>query len=114
MKNQIKSYTLLDAVSLSSSIASAAEDVQFLDNIGLNIDWTGNPTGTITIEGSNSTTASTFKSLTFDPVLTQPAGTSGGYLVNLNQFPWSYVRVAYARSSGTGTLTVTLAAKSVG
>lgn len=112
-KNQLKNYTLIDAVSTAASITSSAIDVEFLDNIGFNIDWTGTTTGTITIEGSNVNTASTFKALTFDPVLTQPSGTASGILVSVNQFPWSFIRVAFARTSGTGTLSVSMAAKEI-
>lgn len=112
-KNQIKNFNLINGVSTAATITSDAVDIEFLDNVGLNIDWTGTTNGTITVECSNLSTPSSFKALTFDPVLAQPAGVAGGYLVDINNASWSFIRVVFTRTSGTGTLTVSLAAKGV-
>lgn len=110
--------TLL-TVDMSATGSTSAVNVQYLDNIGLELSWpsTGSPNGTITIEGSNSYDAikntGSFYSLTFSPTLTQPAGSAGGYLVSLEQFPYAWLRVTYTRSSGgTGaTLSAYVTAK---
>jgi hypothetical protein len=112
-KNQLKNYVLVDAVSTAAGFSSDPIDVEFLDNIGFNVDWTGTTTGTITIEASNTTVSGSFKALTFDPVLAQPSGSASGYLISVNQTPWSFIRFSYARTSGTGTMTVSVAAKAV-
>jgi len=93
----------------TSVIHSSVTDVRNLDNIGLQVNWTGTPTGTLIVEGSNDGT--TFYALTFSPSLAQPSGSASGYLISLNQFPWIYCRVSYTNSSGSGNLFVTLAAK---
>lgn len=80
-----------------------------MDNLGAAVSWTGTPTGTFTVNGSND--GSFFFAVTFNPALTQPAGESGGYGVNLNQFPWKYVLFEYVNSSGYGSITVTLQVK---
>lgn len=74
------------------------------DNIGLDVDWIGTPTGTFEVLGSSG--GVNFHALTFNPVLTQPAGGAGGYGVDLNQFPWRYLLLRYTNISGSGSLTV--------
>lgn len=74
-----------------------------MDNLGLEVTWTGTPTGTIQIMGSNS--GINFYALTFNPALTQPAGSGGGYLIDLNQFPFKFLMVQYTNSSGSGVIT---------
>lgn len=111
-KNVINPIHILTSGDMSqSTLSSDIINVQYLDNVGLEVTWTGTPTGTITVEGSVSN--SNYYSLTFNPTLTQPAGSSGGYLINLNQFPFVYYYVKYTRSSGTGTLNVWAAVKEV-
>jgi hypothetical protein len=117
-KSVVKNIPLISAVSMGATITSSVIDVLQTDNIGLQVTWTSaNAVGTITVEGSVDYDphfeTGTFYALTFDPVLTQPNSDNGGYLVNINQFPWPYVRVVYTRSSGTGTLTVNISVKSI-
>ena len=102
---------LLNAAAMSgtSTILSAVQSIQYYDNIGLEISWTGTPTGTISILASIS-------DVNFYPyapalTLTQPAGSAGGYLLNLNQVPYPYIKVQYVNSSGTGALSVWVSAK---
>lgn len=103
----------------TSTITSNSQNVENFDNVGLEISWTGTPTGTITINGSISaafiqpgnTNAGTFYPLTFSPGLTQPSGSAGGYLVDLNQVPFPVINVSYTNSSGTGTLNVYIVSK---
>lgn len=119
-KNVILPVQIVNAA-MSADITSTPVNVQYMDNLGLEIAWTAanSPSGTIYIQGSNSYTqypsSGTFYSLTFDPVLDQPDGTTtaNGYIVSLTDFPWAYLRVFYDRSSGgTGdTLSVWLTAK---
>lgn len=75
-----------------------------MDNIGLEVTWTGTPTGTFSVLGSNS--GINFYTLTFNPVLSQPSGSAGGMGIDINQFPWKYILLKYVNSSGSGTLTV--------
>lgn len=95
----------------TNSISSESTDIRNQDNVGLDISWTGTPVGTISVQCSVDNV--TFRDLTFDPVLAQPAGSAGGYLVNLNQVPFIYVRVAYTNASGVGVLLANIVAKDV-
>lgn len=88
----------------TNTIYSNVMMVENIDNMGLEVTWTGTPTGTISVLCSNS--GASFYSLTFSPVLGQPAGSAGGYLIDLNQLPFKYVAIQYTNASGSGTLKV--------
>lgn len=97
------------AMSGTNTIYSNVQDLGNHDNSGLVITYTGTPTGVISVLASEF--GDIFYALTFDPVLTQPSGSPGGYLINLNQFPWRYVVVQYANATGSGILTVSIGQK---
>lgn len=92
------------AMASTNTIYSNIIDVSKIDNSGLEVNYTGTPTGTISVMASNS--GLNFYDLTFDPSLTQPAGSAGGYLIDLNQYPFKYIMIKYVNASGTGSLTV--------
>jgi len=103
---------------MAASFATEPSQVQWQDNIGFQIKWDGDAVGEITVEGSNNHDPAKhvqgdFYSLTFDPVLAQPAGVSGGYLININQFPFQWIRVAYASDSGAGSFECWLTSKEI-
>lgn len=75
-----------------------------MDNVGLEISWTGTPSGTISVMASNS--GAFFTALTFDPALAQPSGSAGGYVVDLFTYPFKYILLEYVNVSGTGSLLV--------
>lgn len=107
--NTAASGVTTGAMASTNTIYTQIVDVHTLDNCGLEVTWTGTPTGTISIMASSS--GSTFYALSFPTPLTQPAGSSGGYLINLNQFPFQYIMVQYVNSSGSGSLSAYLTAK---
>jgi len=99
----IPSGTVNGAMASTNVIYSNIIDLSFYDNIGLEVTWTGTPTGTIEVLVSNS--GINFYSLTFNPGLTQPAGSASGYVIDLNQIPFRYLLLRYTNASGSGTLT---------
>lgn len=98
------SGTIAGTMSGTNTIYTNVLEVSRFDNHGLEVTWTGTPTGTITVLCSNS--GINFYPLTFNPALTQPAGSAGGYLINLNQVPFKYLMLQYVNSTGSGTLSV--------
>jgi hypothetical protein len=115
---KINSFWLIQnaAMSGTSSVFSIPSDMQNFDNEGLEITWSGTPTGVISIAGSVSqalplNAGVNFYALTFNPILAQPAGSAGGYLIDLNQFPFPYMQFQYVNTSGSGTLNVYLCKK---
>lgn len=107
--NTALSGTLTGTMASTNTIYTNIQDISNTDNQGLEISWTGTPTGTISILCSES--GVTFFPLTFSPGITQPAGSAGSYGINLNQVPWRYLLVKYINSSGSGVLTVWLGSK---
>lgn len=102
-------YQLVTNASMASNILSTTQNVQNFDNIGLQFEYSGTPTGTFAVLGSVDNT--NFYPLTFNPTLQTPTGSSGGFLLNLNQFPWPFLQVSYTASSGTGVLNVFICSK---
>lgn len=100
----IPSGVVSGTMTSTSTIYSQIMDISKMDNSGLEVTWTGTPTGTLSVLVSNS--GANFYTLTFSPALAQPAGSSGGYVINLNQVPFKYLLLQYTNASGSGTLTV--------
>ncbi len=96
----------------TNTIYSNIVDITIKDNDGLEFTWTGNPVGTVTILASNSG-VNFYDMAPFEPPLGQPAGSAGGYLVNINQFPFKYLLVQYTNVSGSGTLKVVVQTKDI-
>lgn len=101
---------LLDAsASSTNTYTSNTFNASNLDNIGLQVAFTGTMTGTFqvlcSIDNEN------FEPLSFTPALTQPSGSDLSYLVSLNQLPYPYLQVTYTNISGTGTVSVFLSGK---
>lgn len=92
------------AMASTNVIYSQIVEKSRMDNIGLEVTYTGTPTGTFEVMVSNS--GINFYALTFNPALTQPSGGAGGYAIDLNQVPFKYILLRYTNSSGTGVLTV--------
>jgi hypothetical protein len=80
-----------------------------IDNIGCQVTFSGTPTGTLSVLGSNDNVS--FFALTFSPSLTQPSGAALSYGIDLNQFPWSYLAFSYVNSASTGGLIVSVFGK---
>lgn len=110
-KKQLPAYTLFNAAAMSgtNTITSLPTNIANLDNVGLQIYWTGTPVGTITVSCSPNDVR--YDDLTFNPSITQPAGSAGGYLISLNQIPFPFIKVKYVNASGAGNLTVFITAK---
>jgi hypothetical protein len=95
----------------TSTITSSAQNISNLDNVGLEVTWTGTPNGTFGVLGSVSAAipnapAVNFYGLTFNPALGAATGSAGGFLIDLNQFPFPFMKFQYTNSSSTGTLNV--------
>jgi hypothetical protein len=91
----------------------------------LTIVWSGTPTGTVTIYTSGNWDTSqaaltadnwngTWNSINslLDPAITQPAGAGGSYELSSGTFVGKYMYVDYARSAGSGSITVDYSAAS--
>lgn len=86
----------------TNTIYTNIVEISRMDNFGIELTWTGTPTGTLSVYCSIS--GKFFYPLTFDPALAQPSGAGGGYLININQEPFKYLLLEYVNSSGTGSI----------
>lgn len=117
-KGTIGVFQSLTNASMATSLTSALTKIQNLDDIGIQVKWTSsNAVGTIAVECSINYNANLatgdWVALTFDPALAQPASNNGSYLIDLQQVPFTWLRVTYTRVSGSGTLNVWLSAKEI-
>lgn len=103
---------LVDAASLSGNFTSdpLKANVDYIDNIALQLNWSGSAVGTFSFE------ASVDGKIFFPLVMSDSiaaAGTSDSALVSFNQFPYHSLRVVYTSASGTGSLDVFIQGKAI-
>lgn len=111
LKNIIKPYKLMDAVTMAADATSNAVDVKYSDNVGIQLVWTGTPVGNFYVQGTIDDT--TWTALDFGSIPTS-GGAAGDHLLNMNNLPYRKIRVFFDRTSGTGALTAWVMAKTVG
>ena len=102
---------------MSGSLVTDVVSALYQDNIGFQVEWTGSPSGSFAIEASidyNDVSGSgTFYELTFNPILGEAGGSAGGFLINLNQFPYPYYRLTYEPVGSSGSLNVYICSKEI-
>lgn len=101
--NSPLSGTLSGTMSSTNTIYTNILGLAQIDNHGVEITWTGTPTGTISVMVSNS--GKNFYALTFNPSLAQPSGSAGGYVIALTGIPFKYLFIQYTNASGSGNIT---------
>lgn len=107
-KNTIKTYTLADAQSLAASFQTVSTSVERLDRVCLYIDVkTSDAVGNVSVQSSIDN--ETWVDLPLG--LVSIAGADQDYFIDLQVTSIPWVRVAWTRTSGTGTLTAKLSAK---
>lgn len=123
-KRQLSPHPLIAAQSLAASFNSPAQQIEYTDNIGIEVDVTGASglSGTFTIQVSASYSQDAFGNVLNAGTwiaLMNPSGTpvqatvvgNGSVYFDLNQLSAPWVRVAYTASAGTGTATILTTAK---
>lgn len=101
--NSPKSGILAGAMSSVDVIYTNIIGLRQTDTQGIELTWTGTPTGTIQVMVSNS--GINFYALTFTPSLGQPSGSADGYVIALTDIPFQYLFLQYTNVSGNGTIT---------
>lgn len=100
------------AVSSTTAFPSQSVPISGEDNVGIiPIVVSGTPSGTFAVQVSNDNV--NFQSLTLAAVPTITAGTLSNSPLALNQLPYLWLKVVYTNSAGSGSISATLAAKSV-
>ncbi len=119
-KNNLLKFQTITNGDMTTALTSAVTNIQFLDNIAIQLDFAGTPTGTFQVQVSvdhaqdnngNVTVAGSWVPLLLssNPVA---AGTSGTIYIDLNQLSAPYMRVTYT-GTGAGTLNAFVSAKTI-
>lgn len=118
---QFNPYSVITNGDMSGSLTSAVTIIQKLSMLSYDIAWSAGstPVGVITVQVSNTYTqdgsgvvvnAGNWSTL----VLSSPlnvSGNSGTLFVDIDQIGAYAMRLVYTRTSGSGTLNVTIAGK---
>lgn len=119
--NLLRPVTIFSAVAMTANRTSVIVEIKNQDNIGVQLHWTGAPTGDFSVEISsdhqqdaegNVTVAGNWVTLPLSPAITATGGADDAY-IDLNQMSAQYMRVTYNFTSGTGSLTGIAVAKGV-
>jgi hypothetical protein len=110
-KNVLNPFRHIVAQSMGADVTSLETDVGHLDNIVIDLRWTGTPTGTFLVEYTLDD--ANWEALDFGSSVAA-AGAAGDHQLFINQFPGKRIRTRYVRSSGTGTLNGWIMAKMAG
>ncbi len=108
---KINTFNLMVATPVSGTAVatSASQYIANLDNLFIQVRFSGTMTGTLVVQCSTDNIL--WDDLVFTPALAQPAGASLGYAIDLTQLASYYFRIQYTNASGAGTLTVNYNAK---
>ena len=120
----LPAFKVIDGGDGSGNLTSKVTDCRNIHNIIYQCVWAGaaSPVGNYVLEGSNDylpneydTVSGTAKNAgNWTAVLTTAYdGSVQPQALEANQFPFLYARLRWARTSGSGTLTVTVAGKSL-
>ncbi len=102
----------LGAVSSTTTYHSETFNMSNLDDVGLQIQFTGTPTGTLTIEVSiNNSTWDTIPTADINPSVVSPSGSAIDNVYSIKLSPFPYLRVSYTNASSTGTLSAWVSGK---
>jgi hypothetical protein len=120
-KNNIKQFQIVTSGDMSqSSVTSLVTDIQFLDNIAIQINFTGSPVGSFAIQTSldyaidnvTNTVINTgnwvdYQGLSISTAVGSPI------IIELNQVSSPFIRLVYSKVSGSGTMNAYISAKTI-
>lgn len=121
-KNFLKPFKIINAGDMSTaSLISSVTNIQYMDNICIELVFTGSPVGTFAVQGSADydqdaqgvvLNAGNWVALTLSP---SPAatGSANSILIDMNQLSFPWMRVVYTKTSGTGTLNAYIGGKMI-
>lgn len=120
-KNALTPHQIITAGDMTGNITSDPTNIQYLDNVSIQLNFTGTPTGTFSVQGSldyqqaspyAKAVTGNWIDLTLSPA-PAASGSASQILLDLNQLSFPWVRVVYTFSSGTGSLDAYISGKAV-
>ena len=127
-KNNLISFKALDAVSLTADRASVTTNIALMDNISVHIKCGAGATGEFFVQGSNVSDyngvhnygpgPSDWVTIPFvdssgSAVTFAVSGSATDFLANAQGLAFTYLRVIYTYTSGSGTATAYVTGKSI-
>ena len=120
-KNTLNNYKVISAGDMSGNLVSKVTDVQFMDNIGFQVNiLSGTATGTFSVDVSADyaislptetvTNTGNWTSLT---TATITSGSPTQTFFNLDCISAPFIRVSYTAGTGSGTCDVIIVGKSI-
>ena len=120
-KNVLRIWDAIVGGNMATNITSPVTNVQFLDNISIQLNFTGTPVGTFSVEVSIDheqdsqgaiIQAGNWVALPLDPTPVA-AGAADQIILDLNQISQPWIRVVYTAGSGSGSLDMFISAKMI-
>lgn len=120
IKNTLGPVKIISAESMGADITGPATNIQWLDNIAIQLNFTGTPTGDFKIQGSSDhqevngvvTNEGNWVDITLSPS-PAAAGAANQILINMNLLSFPFIRIFYDRTSGTGSLDAWISGKAI-
>jgi len=123
-KNTLLSYKTVVAGDMSGNITSPVTNIQFLDNVGIQFNFSGSPVGYFQVQVSidyaqdmlgNITNAGNWTPLFFTQLSSSNIPTSSGspIYLDLSELSAPWIRSVYTATSGSGTLNSFITAKEI-
>ena len=94
---------------MSSTVTGPSTNILHMDRVGLQLKWTGTPTGTFSVQISNDNTNWIAMDLSSAVSAT---GSADDAFIDVESAA-KYVRLVYTATSGSGTLNVHITSKSI-
>lgn len=127
-KNTLLKYQTITNASMASNVTSAVTSIQFLDNVGLQLNFSGSPVGSFQAQVSADYAQDDYGNVTnpgtWTPIIltyyngttvvqgiSVPTTQGSPIYLDLNQLSAPYLRVVYTAGSGSGTLNALITAK---
>lgn len=105
-RGSIPSGVAAGTMASTNTIYSQIVDISRMDDVAIELNWTGTPTGVLSFLVSNSgINWPSIPSTAFTPAFTQPAGSAAFEGVNLSLIGFKYILLQYTNASGSGVLT---------
>lgn len=116
-KNSLNPWHAIKSGDMTTTLISPPTNIQNVDNVSIELDFTGTPTGTFFVEVSNTYDPRTNPTPTWIILALSPSpvasGAAGVIGIDYNQSGFQWIRVRYVPTSGTGTLDAYIGTKAV-
>lgn len=121
-KRVLRPYRVIDGGNMAGDITGSETNVQFLDYVLLQVEWSGtSPVGVLNVEflkleaeRNTATGVDLWQKVDFGGAIGTDipiSGSPASHQVILNEIAFPKIRCFYDRTSGSGTLNITLVGK---